>query len=291
MKLYGLATKSQVKIFTKLEKKNMNALLRYFGGKNTMKSKIIELIPDYKHFRSVFLGSGGVEFSLSPINSSEIWNDLDGELTNFYQILQNRHTFQEFATTCELTMFSEVEFEKAKHRLDIPLNYFGPSVPRALSFFIRNRFSRGGDGVSFATSTSRLRRKMNEQVSSWLSVVDGLEDFHQRCKYVEIRKMHFREFIPKFDIPESFFYLDPPYYPTTRTAGGYEFEMSELEHEELLELLQDISGNFLLHGYKNPLYATFAEKNGWREKSFEVSKSSSSSKTKPKALETVWMNY
>ena len=269
----------------------VDALLRYFGGKNTLKNKILPLIPKYKHFRSVFLGSGGVEFSLSPINSSEIWNDLDGELTNFYHVLQNRNTFEEFAHMCNLTLFSEPEFEIAKNRLEMPLEYFGPSVPRALAFFIKNRFSRGGDGISFATSTQRLRRKMNEQVSAWLSVVGGLDEFHTRCKYVEIRKMHFREFIPKFDLPNSFFYLDPPYYPTTRTSGGYKFEMSELEHEELLDLLVDLGGKFLLHGYKNSLYDQYCSDNNWREVSFEVTKSSSSSKNKPKTLETVWMNY
>jgi DNA adenine methylase len=269
----------------------MEALLKYFGGKNVLKNKIIPLIPEYKHFRSVFLGSGGVEFSLNPINTSEIWNDLDGELTNFYQVLQNRNTFEEFAYMCNLTLFSEVEFEQAKNRLEVPLSYFGPSVPRALAFFIRNRLSRGGDGKTFATSTKRLRRKMNEQVSAWLSVVEGLEEFHTRCRYVEIRKMHFREFIPKFQIEDSFFYLDPPYYPTTRVAGGYKFEMSQLEHEELLDLLANFNSKFLIHGYKNPIYTYYAQKNNWREMSFEVTKSSSSSKTKPKAIETVWINY
>jgi len=269
----------------------MSKPLKYFGGKSPMIKRLLPLLPKITHFRSAFVGSGSLEFYIDPINKSEIWNDLDSELTNFYEVLRGDSSFKEFQKLCELTPFSEEVFEISKLTSNLPLEYFGTSVHRAWLFFIKNRFSRGGCGISFATSTSRLRRSMNENVSSWLSCIDGLNDFHQRLKYVEIRKMDFRYFIDKFDRDTSFFYLDPPYPQNTRIAGGYSFEMTDSDHLDLLNKCKNLSGKFLLHTYPNKVYIDFAVENNFNIKEFELTKSSSSSKTKPLVKELVITNY
>lgn len=268
--------------------------LKYFGGKSTWYKNLLPYIPDEQTcplFRSVFLGAGGLEFNIQSYGRSEIWNDIDGSLVNFYQILQSPDTFKSLQELLDLTLFSEVTFNAAKTLSKTPLEYFGPSVHRAAAFFIRNRMSRGGAGKDFATSTSRLRRNMNENVSAWLSAVDGLPEFHNRIKYVEIRKMHFREFVPKFDHRDAFFYADPCYLPETRVAGKYDFEMTAEEHGELLQLLSNIEGKFMLHGYASSLYSSFETLNKWNRVEFEIKKSSSSSKVKPISKEIIWMNY
>ena len=269
------------------------SLLRYFGGKRLLSSKVEKLLPsDIVHFRSVFLGGGGLEFNLSPIGVSEVWNDLDGQLINFYSVLKNPELFSKFQFLCELTPFSEEEFSKASFMSNLNgVDTFGENVLLAYCFFVSNRMSRGGDGKSFATSTSRLRRGMNEQVSAWLGVVDNLVDFHERIKYVEIRKMDFADFIRKYDSEDSFFYLDPPYLPSTRKAGGYDFEMSEPDHVALLAILSSISGRFLLHGYPSDLYEDFARSNNLDSLEIPVKKHSSSGKVKPEAIEKLWSNY
>ena len=266
--------------------------MRYFGGKRMLSNKILPLIPNnYKHFRSVFLGGGGLEFKLPCHGVSEVWNDLDSQLMNFYSVLQNPEKFRSFCFLCELTPFSEDSFKVASYFTSLPIETFGDSVLAAYYFFVSNRFSRGGDGKSFATSTSRLRRGINEQVSAWLSVVESLPEFHERIKYIEIRKFHFSDFIEKFDSLDSFFYLDPPYMPETRKAGGYEVEMTKDDHEHLLKLLSTLEGRFLLHGYPSELYDDFAEENDWFSEEMTVKKHSSSSQEKPSAIEKVWMNY
>lgn len=267
------------------------AFLRYLGGKFTMRSKIIEMLPNCRLYRSVFLGSGGVEFSIDPVGKSEIWNDYNGGLMNLYRVIQSPSHFKEFKELCEKTLFSEAEFEAAKTSLEIPMTHFGLSVNWAWKYYVRNRMSRMGDRKTFAVSSTRLRRNMNENVSSWLSAVDGLEEFHKRLKYVELRQMDFEYFITKFDHEDSVFICDPPYMASERTGGLYETEMSEADHERLLKVLSQIQGKFLLHGYSNSLYETFAKENGWVVKEIEVKKSSSSKKEKPLAIETIWKNY
>jgi DNA adenine methylase len=268
------------------------SVLRYFGGKRLLSSRILPYIPkNYKHFRSVFLGGGGLEFNLNPLGVSEVWNDLDSNLINFYSVLQNPETYKSFCFLCELTPFSEEAYTKASFLSSLPIENFGDSVLLAYSFFISNRMSRGGDGKSFATPTKRLRREINENVSAWLGVVENLPEFHNRIKYVEIRKMDFRDFIEKYDTEESFFYLDPPYLPCTRKAGGYDVEMSESDHEDLLKIISRMKGRFLIHGYPSDLYETFSQENGWSSVELPTKKHSSSQKEKPDAIEKFWVNY
>jgi DNA adenine methylase len=103
--------------------------------------------------------------------------------------------------------------------------------------------------------------------------------------------MDFRYFINKFDRTDSFFVLDPTYPEETRTAGNYKYELSARDHRDLLNLCTNLKGKFLLHTYPNKLYQDYIDKNKWNTKTFEYVKSSSSSKTKPKAKELVITNY
>lgn len=267
-------------------------LLKYHGSKFSMKSKILELIPDdYIFFRSVFLGGGGVEFSVPHSKKSEVWNDLDGNLANLYSVLKNDYLFKEFKDLLDKTLFSEEEFLKCKNYLDTPLDDVLVSPYRAYCFFVVNRMSRQGFGKNFQTPTKRLRRDMNENVSAWNTIKNEIEEFHKRASYVEIRKMHFKDFIPTYDHRDAFFYLDPPYPRNTRKAGDYAVEMSDSEHQELLDLLTLIEGRFLLHTYPNQLYDDFAKINGFNVVDVVGKKSSSSQKVKPDSIERIIFNY
>lgn len=266
-------------------------LLKYHGSKFSWRSKIIPLLPDYTHFSSVFLGNAGLEFSLPYVGVSETWNDYSNNLSNLYLVLQNKGMFAEFSRLVGLTLFSETEFWTAKQVVDSPFEYFGPSVNLAWRYYIMNRLSYAGRGTNFATPTSRLRRDMNENVSAYLSAVAYLPEFHKRLQFPDIRCMHFRDFIPQFDRLDGLLYCDPPYMFSTRKSGGYEIEMTDEEHEELLKLLSKIKGKFMLHGFDSELYQRFEKEFGWKRHEFILSKSSSSSKIKPKMKEIIWMNY
>jgi DNA adenine methylase len=101
---------------------------------------------------------------------------------------------------------------------------------------------------------------MNEQVSAWLTAVDGLPEAHQRLRKVEIRSMDATKFIARYDHKNALFYCDPPYLHSTRAAkNAYEFEMDESDHISLIKCLKQIKA--------------------------------SSSKTKELKTECLWMNY
>jgi DNA adenine methylase len=134
---------------------------------------------------------------------------------------------------------------------------------------------------------------MNEQVSAWLTAVDGLPEFHQRLRRVEIRCKDAVELILELDSPATLFYLDPPYLHETRsTTSEYgAYEMSREQHVKLLATLAGIEGKFILSGYRSELYNRFAKKCGWRRVDFDLPNNASSAATKERKIECVWCNY
>ncbi|MEZ6136359.1 MAG: DNA adenine methylase [Pirellulaceae bacterium] len=157
-------------------------------------------------------------------------------------------------------------------------------VERAVQFFILARQSRQGLMRDFATlSRNRTRSRMNEQVSAWLNVVEGLQDVHQRLRNVVILNQPAVEVIRKQDGPKTLFYCDPPYVHETRaTTGEYAFEMSANDHEELLETLSKIQGKFMLSGYPSELYSRWEQRANWNRHEFEIDNKAAAGKVKEK---------
>jgi DNA adenine methylase len=268
--------------------KHFDAPLRWHGGKSYLADWIISCMPPHVHYVEPFAGGLAVLLRRDPNGVSEVVNDLDGDLSNFWTVLKDEDLFQEFVRKVEATPFSKGEFDDSA----IP-NADDDEVDRAVKFFVRCRQSRQGLRKDFATmSRSRTRRGMNEQVSSWLTAIEGLPDIHARLKRVVIFNEEAVSVIRREDSPNTCFYLDPPYMHQTRvTTRDYECEMSVEDHKKLLECLSEIEGKFLLSGYRNDLYDDFSQNFGWHRVDRAIDCKASSAKEKPTRTECLWMNY
>jgi DNA adenine methylase len=225
-----------------------------------------------------------VLFRKNPDGISEAVNDLSGELTNFWTILQGEASFGRFKRMVEAIPLSEVEFRVASDDLSID------PIEKAVDFFIRARQSRQGLMRDYATPTSRTRRRMNENVSAWLTAVDGLDEVHARLRRVEVRRMPALNFIRMYDHHNCCFYLDPPYLHETRSSTGeYEHEMDEGAHVELLELLETIEGKFVISCYPSDLYEEWGRRNNFQLVTREIDNKASGAKSKPKKTECLWI--
>jgi len=264
--------------------------LKWHGGKHYLADRIIELMPDHTHYVEPYFGGGQVLFRKPCEGISEVVNDLNGSLTDFWKVLRDDGSFAEFSRQIQFVPFSESEFEDA-YCDDAP--WISHCVASAINFFIKYRQSRQGLGKDFATlSRNRTRRGMNEQVSSWLSAIDGLPEAHERLQRVVILNQDAVDVIETQDGPNTFFYLDPPYLHETRvTTKDYEHEMTEVQHSSLLMCLEGIQGKFILSGYRNENYDAMAKCNGWGRIDIEIDNKASSAKTKQKKTECLWMNF
>ncbi len=266
------------------------APIKWHGGKYYLAPQIIDMMPPHVHYVEPFFGGGAVFFrkpSHLIEDHSEVINDLYGDLVNFWRVLQSQELYTEFQRRMDLTPFAKPIFDDMEE-----LNSDDP-LERACAFFIRYRQSRQGLGKDFATmSRTRTRRGMNEQVSSWLSAVEGLAEAHLRLRRVVIFNEDAVKLIRREDDPSTFFYCDPPYVAQTRASkDAYNFEMSDEAHQSLLETLGNIRGKFLLSGYRHEIYDNAANRFGWFRRDIEIDNKASGSKVKPIKIECLWSNY
>lgn len=222
---------------------------------------------------------------------SEVINDLDGQVSNFWRVVQNAETFPRFQRHAQAIPFSGIEFVNAKTILKEPYG----DLDQAIAFFVVNRQSLAGRMTGFTGITkTRTRARMNNETSAWISAVDGLPAVYERLRRVLVTlPMDALDVIDKFDAPETLFYLDPPYVHSTRkTTTEYGlFEMSEFAHERLLSRLATIRGKFILSGYPNPLYEKQASYCGWKQFQYSLPNNAAGGKTKRRMTECLWLNY
>lgn len=242
------------------------------------------------HYVEPYAGGLAVLLAQDPKGISEVANDINFSLTNFWRVLQCDGEFERFCRRMNAVPFSEAEWLRSEKPLRLD---DGPDVGCAVAFFIRVRQSLSGRMKDFASLTrNRARRKMNEQASAWLSAIEGLSEVHERLKRVVILNHDALKVIQQQDGKRTLFYLDPPYLHETRaTTGEYEHEMTWEDHNKLLAVLGKIEGRFLLSGYHSNLYDEAAKHYGWKCHEFEIPNHASGGKEKRRMVECVWCNY
>ena len=263
--------------------------LKWHGGKHYLAKQIVELMPPHTHYVEPYFGGGAVLLEKDPTGVSEVVNDINGELTNFWDVLRSPVAFPLLKRQCEAAPFSEILF-----RREVAEEFYrGDAVDRAWYFFSRCRQSRAGAMKEFATlSRTRTRRGMNEQASAWLTAIEGLPQIHARLQRVVILNRDAYAVIQQQDGPDTLFYCDPPYLHETRaTPDVYEYEITEQDHYRLLELLGSIKGKFILSGYPSDLYNSRAKMFGWNRKDIQIDNKVAGGKTKRRMTECLWMNF
>ena len=271
--------------------------IKIHGGKSYLSKKIWELMPPHIHRVHPYGGGFNDGWNWPYEGVSEVYNDLDRRLTNFFRVLQNEKLFVMFQRKVEAIPFSQREW-KVNNELCRELGWNG-NIPdeglvmRAVNFFVNVRQSLAGRMDSFAPlSKNRTRRGMNEQASAWLNAVDGLPAVHSRLRRVVILNDEATKVIEREDSKNTLFVCDPPYYPDTCTAPDvYNFEMRRDQHAYLLEVLANIQGKFILSGYDNDLYRSYEETLGWKRHEVELANHAAGGNSKRRMVEVLWKNY
>lgn len=282
--------------------------LKWHGGKRYLASKIVALMPPrcknpnkpsdddpgYLHYVEPFAGGLSVLLANNPEGISEVVNDINGDLINFWGILASDE-FDGFRERIQATPFSEAHWEGAKLRCAMEKSQRSMDrVGYAINFFIWCRQSLAGRMTGFTGVTkTRTRRGMNNEVSAWLTAIEGLPQVHERLKRVLILNRDALEVIRSQDGPRTLFYLDPPYLHETRTTTTEygDYEMTPEQHQGLLDTLAEIKGRFILSGYNSEMYDVMAKKHRWNRTDWVIDNKASGAKTKRVMIESCWRNY
>ena len=257
----------------------------WYGGKYSHLDWLLPLLPIAQHYCEPFGGSAAVLLNREP-SPVETYNDLDGEVVNFFGVLRNQK--DALIESIGLTPFSREEFELA-----ISGSAKGISdLERARRFFIRARQVRTGlaqkaSSGRWANCLLTSRAGMAGAVSRWLGSVETLPEIAQRLLRIQIEHAPAIDVIQRYDSEDTFFYCDPPYPHDSRgDNNAYAYEMTDGEHKKLAAILQSVKGKVALSGYHCKLMDEL-----YKDWAYIESPAKTCHSVKTPRKEVLWINY
>lgn len=206
---------------------------------------IFDEIP-HRCFVDAFGGAATVTLNKKP-SPVEVLNDINGNLCTLYRVLRDPIQSEKLYESLNCTLYSRDEW---KHARDVLRGCeSADNVERARCTFMLYNASFTGKGTAYGFSKSK-----SGPLNAMQSKVQKLPAFHERLKKVYIEHNDFSELFRYYDGPTALFYLDPPYYSSTRTKQIYSDEMNDADHERLLRCILDCEGSCVLSGYDNAIY-------------------------------------
>jgi len=209
----------------------LNAPICWVGGKSRLRKDIIRRLPDNTCYVEVFGGAGWVLFGKEP-SKVEVYNDIDGDLVNFFRVVKTCH--RAFVQAFDWILVSRRLFKEFAAKKPEELD----EIERAVRMYYIIRCSFGGKfrSPSFGYSKQSPSRLNLDTLYETISAV------HNRLRRVYIEEESFEGIVSRYDGSGTVFYLDPPYYGTS--CYRYNFEHSD--YERLRDTLRSIEGRFLL---------------------------------------------
>jgi DNA adenine methylase len=170
------------------------------GGKRLMVKEILPRIPPHRVYVEPFVGAGHVFWAKQP-SEVEVINDLDPGLMKWYRDLKERERF-----ACDMTPGRE-RFHRIKEKTR-PLGF--------CDYLHLLKFSYGCKGKTYSPSkTKRCLEWDDPSMCTVTRLAGNFDEFRDRLSRTRILKQDYRKILKKFDGPDTFFYLDPPFHELT----------------------------------------------------------------------------
>ncbi|TAN37212.1 MAG: DNA adenine methylase [Verrucomicrobia bacterium] len=258
----------------------------WYGGKFSHLDWLLPLLPRCHHYCEPFAGSGAVLINRPP-SPVETYNDIDGEVTNFFRVLRDEK--EALVEAVGLTPFSREEFALAC-KLDPSLS----ALERARRFYVRARQVRIGLAQTaslgrWANCKNTSRAGMSGVISRWLGAVEDLPAIAERLLRVQIENRPALDVIRLYDSSQTLFYCDPPYVHETRgDSKAYGYEMTDNHHHELAAVLNHVKGWVAISNYQCKLMDALYPAPRWKK---SVSLPRTNHATKGTRVEVLWTNY
>ena len=268
----------------KMEKCKLNCVLKYPGSKWRIVDKLVELIPPHHTYLEPYLGSGAVFFRKAPSDIETI-NDLDWDVVNLFQCI--REDSEKLARLIMTTPYSRQMYDDAfKSDPIMEVLSEGNRFLKACQFLVRCWQGHGfrSNGYKVGWKNDVQGRERMYALWNWYRLPEWVIEIAERLRRVQIECSPAIELMERYDYENVFMYLDPPYLLGTRSGKQYKHEMSDEEHEEMLQKAIDSKAKIMISGYASEMYDDMLA--GWRRKEFRSHAEMGNSR-----IEVVWMNY
>jgi len=213
----------------------MKSFLAYMGGKSLLASKIVTKIPEHKCYVEVFAGAAWLLFRKDEtVSDVEVINDINLDLITLYRVI--KHHLEEFIRYFKWVLVSRDEFYRFRKEVPETLT----DIQRSVRFYYLLKLgyaARINDPAFSIAVTSKPRLNL-------LRIEEELSDVHLRLSRVYIENRPYEDVIRRMDRPDTFFYIDPPYYGCEDYYGSDVFAREDFE--KLRDVLANVSGKFIL---------------------------------------------
>ena len=255
--------------------------ITYYGGKQNLLSKILPLIPKHRIYTEAFFGGGAVFFAKEP-SESEVINDTNNMVVNFYEVCKT--DFDSLKTKIEATLFSRATYTVALTMYRMPHLFSREQCAWAFYVGTNMGFSCQIGSWGYDKYSKRVKVFRNKKLLFDIAIYKRLENTqvenNDACKVIESR-----------DMEDAFHYVDPPYIDSNQ---GHYAGYSENDYKQLLDVLSNVKGKFLLSSYPSDILRAYAEKNGWHTKIFDKplsARKAETGKPRPRKIEVLTANY
>jgi DNA adenine methylase len=195
-----------------------------YGGKRLLAHKIASLIPYHKMYVEPFAGGAAVLFAKNP-SPQEALNDRDNEIAFMYRFIRD-HTLEDRTALVR----RDWKIRKDVHER---LKDLKPENDR-------ERFYKGYylTRSSYGKMRGKSFNPANEGVR--IDFPANVERAQARIRNVTIHNKDYRKVLKKYDGPETFFYIDPPY---PETFNLFDFGFKE---EEFMKALRGLKAKWIV---------------------------------------------
>ena len=176
----------------------------------------------------------------------ETINDIDGNIVNLFRVCREHPT--KLATAVNLTPFARDEF------LDCYEMKNTDPIEWARRVIVRYH-------QSFGTSNSTKNSWRNVQTyggprcaTMWNDLPQTVLEVCNRLKEAQIESIDAISLIERYNSPDTLIYCDPPYLQNLRKKNLYAYEMNEIDHKKLLNILLKSKSKIIVSGYDSHLY-------------------------------------
>lgn len=278
-------------------------LFHYYGGKFLLSKIINKILPKHKIFVDVFGGAGNIILGKPYSSDLEVYNDILEPLTIFFSVVKDKEKhlilqekLESILNQYEIYNDMREYYREIKEYIQTNLYKMYSDIDVAVFTFYAVNLAYSGHliGKGFSYQGKKETNKQKKEILK--SKIDRISYAHKRFRNVVIENRDFREILKKYDSEDTLFYLDPPYVHESRTdTNSYLFEMSVQDHNELIDMILNLKGKFILSGYDNTIYKRL-EQNGMNRyhkncKIMAANKARGTVKTRRDSIEVLWTNY
>lgn len=194
------------------------------GSKTFLKKEVLDRIPKHQTYVEPFVGAGTIYWAKQP-SEKEVINDLDSYVAEGFQLLKRAPAVS--LATIE-TLRSQLSTLTGIRRF----------MSRRHSTVVERIAEHIIQGCSTFNSTGRGEYYRKGNV---INKIENIPLYKERLQNTTVLNKDYKTVISKYDSPETFFYLDPPYEESDGLYKHHQMDFDEFETQ-----LRGIKGKFLL---------------------------------------------